>query len=88
MHSHPSEPGQGLLSVEQLVRQAPIEPGSDEKIPQHTRPELQAPSTPVVQEHPSFPQVQAYWQVPSPPISPGAQQMSPGSHVLTTLPMQ
>ena len=88
MHSHPSAPGQGLEPVEQLLRQAPILPGSDEKIPQQTNPALQAPSTPVVQAQPSALQVQAYWQVPSPPIAPRAQHVSPSSQVLITLPMQ
>ena len=74
--------------VEQVLRQAPIEPGADEKMPQQVNPLLHAPSTPVVQEQPSEPQLHEYWQVPSPPISPGAQQMSPASHVFTTLPMQ
>jgi hypothetical protein len=54
MHSQPSPPGQGLDEpFAQLVRQAPIEPGSEEKIPQHDSPASQAPSTPVVQEQPS-----------------------------------
>ena len=53
MHSHPSAPGHGLLVVVQVLRQAPMFPGSEEKIPQQTRPPSQAPSTPVVQEQPS-----------------------------------
>jgi hypothetical protein len=53
MHSHPSAPGQGLVLVEQLLRQAPMLPGSEEKIPQQDSSASQAPSTPVVQEQPS-----------------------------------
>lgn len=89
MHSQPAAPGHGLDEpFVQAVRQAPMLPGSDEKMPQQTNPASHAPSTPVVQEQPSEPQLQEYWHVPSPPISPGAQQMSPSSQVLTTLPIQ
>jgi hypothetical protein len=62
-HSHPSAPGQGE-SVAQAVRQAPIEPGADEPIPQQDSPSSQAPSTPVVQAQPTPVQVQACRQVP------------------------
>ena len=61
MHSHPSAPGQGLVLVEQLLRQAPMLPGSEEKIPQHESPASHAPAK-SVDPSPSSSEVSCVWR--------------------------